>query len=506
MKPKALIIGAGIGGLATANILQKAGYDVHVYEKNDQLGGRAGLKIEKGFRFDSGPSWYLMPAVFDHYFSLFGVSAKKELALQKLTPAYKVFFESHDPITITGNPKIDRRTFEAEEKGAGSALDRYVKEGNEIYQLALKHFLYTNFSDPRDLAKKEILSQSGKLLSLLSTSVHRRVSSFVRTQSLQQILEYPMVFLGSSPFTAPAMYSLMSALDFKEGVFYPRDGIYAIIELLEKIGRGFGVTYHLNAETKKILVEDGKAMGIQLTDNSIVSSDLVISNADLHFTETKLLAPESQSYPESYWKKKESGISALLIYLGVKGSLPQLEHHNLFFVDDWRGNFTDIYDKKTIPESASLYVCKPSATDPKVAPKGSENLFVLVPLPTGLKMTTAHKAQLTKRFISQLSEAIKQPDLAERITFQESFGPNEFEERFHAWQGSALGVSHLLKQSAFWRTPNKSKKVKNLYYVGGNTMPGVGLPMCLISAELVYKRITKQRRGGPISEIKELSS
>lgn len=505
MKSRVVIIGAGIGGLATANFFQKAGYDVHVYEKNNQLGGRAGEKIEKGFRFDTGPSWYLMPGVFEHYFKLFGLSAKKELSLQKLTPAYKVFFESHTPITITGNPRIDRNTFEAEEPGAGDALERYVKEGNDIYQLALKHFLYTNFTDPRDLMKKEILSQSGKLLTLLSTSVHKRVSSFVRTQSLQQILEYPMVFLGSSPFSAPAMYSLMSALDFKEGVYYPKNGIYAIITSLEKIGRGLGVTYHLDSEIKQIITKDSRATGIKLAGNEVVDADIVISNADLHFTETKLLAPEHQSYPETYWAKKEAGISALLIYLGVKGELPQLEHHNLFFVDDWKGNFRDIYTKKTIPESASLYVCKPSATDPHVAPKGSENIFVLVPLPTNLSMTSAQKAVLTKRFIAHLANSINQPDLADRITFQESFGPKDFETQYHAWQGSALGVSHLLTQSAFWRTPNKSKKIKNLYYVGGNTMPGVGLPMCLISAELVYKRIMNQRRGGPIKKIEGVS-
>lgn len=504
--PKVIIIGAGIGGMASANMFAKAGYEVHVYEKNDQLGGRAGQKEVDGFRFDTGPSWYLMPGVFSHYFDLFGVSATKELALQKLSPAYKVFFESHEPLTITGDPKIDRAIFEKEEAGAGEALDRYVKESNDIYQLALKHFLYTNFSDPRDLLKKDVLTQSGQLFKLLSTSVHKRVSSFVSKQALQQILEYPMVFLGSSPFSAPAMYSLMSALDFKEGVYYPKEGIYGIISLLEKMGSKLGVTYHLNADAKQINTLNGKVTGITLVNGDVIDSEIVISNADLHYTETKLLAPSDQSYPEKYWDKKEAGISSLLLYLGVKGSLPQLEHHNLFFVDDWEGNFSSIYDSKTIPKSASLYVCKPSATDPHVAPKGSENVFVLVPLPTGLKLTAAKKAALTKKFIAQLATSINQPDLAERITYQETFGPDDFETKFNAWQGTALGVSHLLKQSAFWRTPNNSKKVKGLYYVGGNTMPGVGLPMCLISAELVYKRIAGIRSGGPITSIERITS
>lgn len=506
MKPKMVIIGAGIGGLATANMFAKAGYEVHVYEKNDQLGGRAGEKIAEGFRFDTGPSWYLMPGVFEHYFSLFDVSVKDELELQKLTPAYKVFYESHKPLTITGDATIDRELFESEEKGAGEALDSYVRESNEIYQLALKHFLYTNFSDPRDLLKKEVLLRSGTLLKLLTTSVHKRVASFVDSQPLQQILEYPMVFLGSSPFTAPAMYSLMSALDFKEGVYYPKKGIYSIITLLRNIGNSLGVVYHQGSDVERIITEGGYATGIRLTDGQVIDADIVISNADLHHTETRLLEAGDQSYPEKYWQKKESGISALLLYLGVKGELPQLEHHNLFFVDNWESNFESIYADKDIPKSASLYVCKPSATDQDVAPEGTENLFVLVPLPTGLTLSPKEKDLLAKRFTKQLATSIKQPNLAKRIVYQEVFGPDDFESTYNAWEGTALGVSHLLKQSAFWRTPNKSKKVKGLYYVGGNTMPGVGLPMCLISAELVYKRITGDRRGGPISSIKRIRS
>lgn len=501
MSQKVVIIGAGIGGLATANLLQKAGYEVHVYEKGSQLGGRAGWKKAAGFSFDTGPSWYLMPAVFRQYFDLFDVSADKALELIRLSPAYKVFYETSDPITITGNLKKDSATFERNEAGAGKALERYVAESDELYQLSLRHFLYTNFERPTELLHSDIIRRIPVLVQFLSKSVHRRVASFVRTQTLQQILEYPMVFLGSSPFSAPSMYSLMSALDFKDGVYYPKRGIHAIINLLEKVGTSLGVTYHLNSPVRRITSQSGRATGIILENNTRIDADIIISNADLYFTETKLLVESDQSYPESYWKKKESGISALLIYLGVKGSLPALQHHNLLFVDDWKQNFTDIYDRKQIPESASLYVCKPSATDPNVAPKGHENLFVLVPLPTGVFPTKKQLEKLGERFISQLASAIKRPDLKEHIVYQELFGPGDFKGTYNAWQGSALGASHLLKQSAFWRTPNKSKKLSGLYYVGGNTVPGVGLPMCLIGAELVYKRIMGIKKGGPVTEI-----
>jgi len=500
MPKSVIIIGAGIGGLAIANMLQKAGMQVSIYEKNIQLGGRAGKRVTKGFTFDTGPSWYLMPAVFEQYFTLFNINVKRELDIKRLDPAYKVFFESRGAVTIHGNLKKDAKAFEDIEPGSGKALERYVTEGNEIYQMAIKHFLYTNFTDLRDLTNREVLGSTGRMAKLLLTTIHSRVKTFVTSKPLQQILEYPMVFLGTSPFKAPAMYSLMSALDFKEGVFYPAKGMYSIIELLVKIGTKLGVEYHTGVSVQSITHENGKATGIKIAGKTILA-DIVISNADLHHTETKLLDASARSYPAAFWNKKEAGISALLMYIGVKGNLPQLQHHNLLFVDKWRQNFEDIYEAKQIPSSASLYVSRTSATDPSTAPKGHENMFVLAPLPTGVSLSKAQQNALAQKFIAQIASAINEPDLQKNIVSLETFGPNDFNDTFNAWQGSALGMSHLLKQSAMWRIPNKSKKLSNLYYVGANTVPGIGLPMCLIGAELVYKRIMNIKRGGPVMTI-----
>ena len=502
MPKKVIIIGAGIGGLATANLLQKADFDVAVYEKNKQLGGRAGQRKTKGFTFDTGPSWYLMPEVFQKYFELFNINVTKELGIARLDPAYKVFFESHDPVTIQGDVDKDAVTFESIEAGSGERLKKYVTEGNEIYQMAMRHFLYTNFTRYADLANKEVLGSTGRMAKLLLTPIHSRVKKFVTAKPLQQILEYPMVFLGTSPFKAPAMYSLMSALDFKEGVYYPKKGMYSIIELLVKTGKKLGVTYHPNSDVSYINHENGAATGITI-GKKFIPADIVISNADLHHTETKLLDAPARSYPDSYWQKKESGISALLLYIGVKGSIPQMEHHNLLFVDKWKQNFTDIYKDKQIPESASIYVSRTTATDKTTAPKGHENLFVLIPLPTDVHITKVAQQKLAKRFISQVAQAIDVPDLEEKIVSMETFGPSDFKNTFNAWEGTALGMSHLLKQSAMWRTPNKSKKLKNVYYVGASTVPGIGLPMCLISAQLVYKRIMGIKKGGPVMNIEE---
>ncbi len=337
---KVVIIGAGIGGLATANLLAAAGYEVAVYEKNAQPGGRAGVYQADGFTFDTGPSWYLMPEVFEQYFALLGEDIHDYLDLQRLDPAYKVFFETgQKPLTIHADAARDAQTFEAIEPGAGQKLEAYLARSAEIYELAKQHFLYTNFDHKRALLRAPILQKLPKLASTMTMPIDRYVSKYFQDQRLKQIMEYPMVFLGTSPFEAPAMYSLMSHMDFSQGVYYPRGGMYAIIQALVSIGQKHHVRYHYGSAAKRIVSQHGRATHIQLTDGTHISADIIISNGDLHHTETSLLAKADRTYDHAYWDKKQAGPSALLMYLGVKGKLPQQTHHNLFAVNGGhRGN------------------------------------------------------------------------------------------------------------------------------------------------------------------------
>jgi len=498
MKKRAIIIGAGYGGMALANLLGKAGYQVDVYEKNERPGGRISAFEQDGFLFDIGPSWYLMPEVFDQYYALFGESATKRLDLIRFTPGYKVYFGKGEPIVIQGDLEKDAETFEQIEPGAGQQLRKYVETSSLVYNVATKHFLYTNFQRIGDVMKKEIFQHSLRMLTMVFRPLDAYVSKYFKDSRLKRILEYHMVFLGSSPFQAPAIYTLMSHLDFKSGVFYPRRGMLSLADDLADLGSDYDITYHADTPVHEIVVENGTATGVRL-DSGIVTADVVISNADLYHTETKLLSQPHQSFPASYWKKRQPGPGALLLSLGVKGVLPQLQHHTLLFVEEWRDNFRAIYEDMEIPEHASMYICNPTKTDPSLAPEGMENLMILVPLPSGVAMTDDETSAFSARIIEQLSIAIDQPDLASRIVSQMIFGPNDFESRYNAWQYNAFGgQSHILRQSIIFRTPNKSRKVKNLYYVGAGTLPGIGLPMCLMSAELVYKRITGIKTGGPL--------
>lgn len=500
---KAVIIGAGVGGLALANMLAKAGLEVSVYEQSSGPGGKAGRLNIDGFRFDTGPSWYLMPEVFEHYYQMLDEDVNKQLDLIRLDPGYKVNFQDGQNLTIRGNKSLDSKTFENIQEGSSRALANYLEQAQRTYAIATKYFLYNNFNSYRNIINKEVLATGPTMASAASKTIHQNVQRYFSNQKLQQVLEYPAVFLGTSPFKAPAIYSLMSHLDFKQGVFYPQGGLYEIIQSLVAIGQKLGVNYYYNSLVSKINTSQGRATGATINGKNIVA-DMVISNTDLHFSETKLLPKKLQTYPETYWQKRTAGPSAILLYLGIKGSLPNFEHHNLFFTKKWEGNFKQIFDDKSWPDPASLYVCVPSKTDKTVAPKGHENMFVLVPGPAVETLAKPQLDKLVKQYIAQIAADSKTPDLAERIVVKRVFGPSDFSHQFNAWQGTALGLSHTLRQSAMFRPRNKSKKVKNLYYVGANTLPGIGIPMCLIGAELVYKRIIGDKTSGPLKEIKSL--
>jgi len=501
MTKKVVIIGTGYGGLALANLLAKAGYEVAVYEKNPSAGGRIQAVKQDGFTFDLGPSWYLMPEIFEQYYQLFDRSAEQELDLVRFSPGYKVWSEGYEPLIIQGDVDKDMATFEAIESGAGEKLQRYVARSSQVYEVAVKHALYNNFTRVSDVLQWPLLRQLPTMLPLVWRTLDAHVSRWFRDLRLKQLLEYHMVFLGSSPFQAPAVYSLMSHLDFRSGVYYPRRGMMELADSMERLGRSLGVKYHYNSPVKQIVLDGHQATGIELMNGEHIAADLVISAADIHHTETKLLPPAARSYSEKYWQKRQPGPGALLVSLGVKGSLSNLQHHNLYFVRNWRENFAAIYETGTVPEHASLYVCNPSKTDPDLAPPGHENLFVLLPLPAGVKLTPEQEVSCKDKIIQILAEMTGEPDIPKRIVSQLVYGPEQFGEQFNAWQYNAFGgESHLLRQSVIFRTRNRSKKVSNLYYVGAGTLPGIGLPMCLISAQLTYKRITGNRRRGPLTK------
>ncbi|MEQ1921304.1 MAG: phytoene desaturase family protein [Pyrinomonadaceae bacterium] len=500
MNKKLVIIGAGIGGLGAAGLFAKKGYDVTVVEKNANLGGRANIFEHDGFKFDMGPSWYLAPDIFEHYFTLVGERVEDHLELKRLSPSYRIFFRNNgDSLDINSDIEKDTATFEAIETGAGEKLRAYLKQSKYQYEVATQSFMFKNYDRIWDFFNKRVMTE-GQKLSVFST-MHRFVSKFFTSKKLQQVMEYTMVFLGTSPYEAPALYNLMSHMDFNQGVFYPQGGFYELIKALANIAEKNGAVLRTDSPVEKIIVRDKKAVGVRLESGEFIEADLVISNADMWFTETKLLDEPFQTHREKYWQKRTMAPSAFIMYLGVSEKLPSLVHHNLLFSDDWRKNFDEIYKDPCLPDEPSLYVCAPSVTDPSVAPEGKENLFVLVPIASDLEITDEQKEIYADRVLALMEQEMNLPSLREKIEYKRIYTVENFAADYNAFKGSALGLAHTLRQTAIFRPKNKSKKVENLFYVGAGTNPGIGTQICLISAELAYKRVHNITTAEPLESL-----
>lgn len=517
---RVVIIGGGIAGLASAALLASRGHSVDLVEKNDELGGRVGSIERDGYRFDTGASWYLMPEVFEHFFSLLGTSTNLELNLTVLDPSYRVFFEGHpEPLDLRPDRALNRALFESVEPGAGVRFDAYLRSAEDTYDIALRRFLYSNFDSSSSFLRADVLRRTPTLSRLLTRSLGSHVAAQFSDNRLRQLLGYPAVFLGSSPSRAPSMYHLMSRLDLGDKVLYPQGGFTQLIGVIAALAERHGARLHTGSSVTKILVGGSsrggrpRVTGVEHTPEGgkaqVISADVVVGAADLHHLETELLPPQLQTHPPKSWQRRSPGPGAVLAMLGVEGRLPQLAHHSLFFTSDWDRNFGDIFGRQArVPDPASIYVCKPSQSDPTVAPEGCENLFVLVPVPADASIghggDDGKGSEAVERAadaaIDQIAGWAGAPDLRDRIRVRHTVGPADFERRYNAWHGGALGLEHTLRQSAFLRPGNKSSKVDGLLYAGASTVPGVGLPMCLISAELVLKRLTGDRSSLPVPQ------
>jgi phytoene desaturase len=353
-----------------------------------------------------------------------------------------------------------------------------------------------------------------RLAALLTRSLERHVADRFTDVRLRQVLGYPAVFLGSSPDRTPSMYHLMSRLDLADRVLYPQGGFTRVVEVLAGLAAAHGARLHTG--TTVVAIETAPtgrraratAVAYRTDDGAAhrLEADVVVGAADLHHLETALLPEEHQSHPERTWQSRSPGPGAVLALLGVEGGLPQLPHHSLFFTRDWKQNFGDVFGPAPkVPDPASIYVCKPSQTDPTVAPPGHENLFVLVPVPADVTIGAGGDdgagdpavEKAVDAALDQVAGWAGIPDLHSRVVVRRTVGPADFARDYNAWQGGALGLEHTLRQSAMFRPGNTSSKVGNLYYAGASTVPGVGLPMCLISAELVLKRLRGDRSAGP---------
>ena len=492
MKKKVAIIGAGIGGLASACILAGEGCGVKVFDNNRKAGGRCNIMEDQGFVYDTGPSWYLMPDIFEKFFALLNERVEDHLELVKLSPSYRVFFKGGRQVDFYSDIERDALTAESLEPGAGEKLREYLKMAAYQYDIAMGQFVWRNYESPLDFFNWRMLSR-GIRLSVFSR-MQNYVERFFKSPQMQKIAQYTLVFLGSSPYNTPALYNIMSHVDLNMGVFYPQGGIYKVVEALEKMAIRKGAEFRFSSPVARIITSGNLADGVELVSGEKIAADTVLSNADIYHTETELIREERlRSYSRRYWQSRVSAPSGLVLYLGVKDKIPSLAHHNLLFCGDWKQNFADIFDAPRWPRDPSFYVCCPSKTDPSVAPQGKENLFVFAPIPAGLEYGVGELSAYTDKILHTMEKEMNIPSLRGRLQVKHHFCVKDFSSHYHSFRGSALGLAHTLNQTAVFRPANRSRKIRNLFYAGGNTLPGVGVPMCLISADLACRRILNSR-------------
>jgi phytoene desaturase len=488
MSKKIIIIGSGFSALAASCYLAKQGNLVTIFEKNPTIGGRARQLIKDGFTFDIGPSWYWMPDVFEKFFADFDKKVSDYYSLSKLSPAYKVFFGINEFVTIADNlPEIIAK-FESIEVGSGVKLEKFIKEAQSNYNIAIKDLVYRPGESILELVTLETVTKVDQFFSNISKDIRKKF----KNQKLIQILEFPVLFLGAKPSDTPSFYSFMNFADFGLGTWQPKDGMYSVILGIAKLAKELGVTIHTNSPVNKILVENNTAIGIEVKSEKFLA-DIVLSGADYHHSET-LLDQKHRQYSEKYWSKKTFAPSSLLFYVGFDKKLKNVEHHNLFFDVDFDKHASEIYDSPAWPKEPLFYANFTSKTNLQLAPEGYENGFFLIPIAPGIEDNQEIRDHYFEKIIKRF-EKITEQTVKENILFAESFCVKDFIKDYNSYKGNAYGMANTLLQTAFLRPKLKSKKVNNLYFTGQLTVPGPGVPPSLISGKLVADLIAKYNKN-----------
>lgn len=485
---KAVIIGSGFSALSNASYLAQQGHEVHVFEKNTSLGGRARSMQKDGFTFDMGPSWYWMPDVFDHFFADFGKQVSDYYELKRLDPSYRVFWKD-TPDDIPAKMKDLEAYFEKYEPGSTKNLRKFLAEAKVKYEVGMGDFVtkpslsFTEFISI-DTAKK------GLSLDLFK-SISKHIRQHFTHPKLIELLEFPVLFLGAKPQNTPSLYSLMNYADIVLGTWYPMGGMHEIVKAMVSVAEEQGVVFHTNAQVEHIKTQGSRALGL-IVNGDFVEADVVVSGADYHHTESKLLDAAYRNYDAKYWDKRTMAPSSLLYYVGLNKKIEGIKHHNLFFDESFDQHAVEIYDTHEWPEAPLFYICNPSKTDDSVAPQGKENLFFLVPVSTELKDNEAAKKRYFNMICDRLQKHVGE-DIRPHIEVYETFAHSDFVSDYNSFKGNAYGLANTLKQTAILKPRCKNKKLDNLYYIGQLTVPGPGVPPSIISGKIVAELIKEEK-------------
>lgn len=487
MKKKIAVIGSGFSGLSAAAYAAKAGNEVHVFEKHGQAGGRARqFTTENGYVFDMGPSWYWMPDIIENFFADFGYKASDFYELVSLNPQFEMIF-SDAKIAVPKNYEELKQTVEQIETGAALQLDSFMESAKYKYQVGMQEFVNKPCYNWLEFASPKIAISALKLD--LLTNFRKYVSKYFKNPKLQALMEFPVIFLGASPKNIPALYSLMNYGGYVLGTHYPMGGFYSLVSAMKKVAENQGVHFHFNHSIEKIHVENNRAVSIE-ANGKILEFDSIIASSDYHHTES-LLDEQYKNYNEDYWKNRTFAPSSLIFYLGIRERIPNLTHHTLFFENDLDEHIDSIYGEKKWPEKPLFYACCPSKNDASTAPENCENLFLLMPIATGINDEESIREHYLKELLGRIEKHTGASNLYDKIDYKKSYCVSEFIEDYNAFGGNAYGLANTLNQTAVLKPKIRNKKVHNLFYTGQLTVPGPGVPPAIISGKIVAKEVNK---------------
>lgn len=487
-----IIIGAGMGGLAAALRLRHAGFEVTVVEKQSRPGGRSNVIEDCGFRVDTGPTILVMKSTFDETYRAIGQNIDERLEFTQLDPNYRIYFHDDTQIDLYSNMAKLAVEVERIEPGAAEKLFRFIGAGAQKYALGMD-FVDRNYNRITDLMNP--VAGSRLIRTGSYQQLYGHVGRYFQSDKLRKAFSFHSMFLGLSPFDALAMYSLITYADLALGMWYPKGGIYSIIEDMLELAQDMGITMRTNAEVREILIEKGHVTGVILASGEIIYADLVVSNADLPYTYQKLV-PAAYRKRSMQWRldHMKYACSGYLLYLGIDKTYPHMRHQALCFSEDYRANLDAIFETKTLPAAPSFHLNNPTITDPTLAPPGHSLLYVLAPMPNLQGAVDWQQAapHVRDQIVCQL-ERLVDPHLRQHIVWEKQYTPLDFQNDINAQYGTAFGsLAQGFFQSAYFRPHNVARNIAGLYFVGQGTYPGIGMPMVLISARLVTERILQE--------------